>query len=890
MLSRCPLGSAQLPSPLRGEGQVEFCGRAHVRRGGVGWSRCRQASSDVPGCVLPSGQPSAGLCFASIQCSRVISVGSCGLRLVEALALQMQSSDGRARPTLSESLVKRLAQCRAPLGLEEDATIVEIIERLVDQCVGLRESAEPVVKRVRGSKTGAERELFSETALSGLGWDVTHLKRREVPWGSADAFEKLNVLSDPLRQLVLLFAETPRSAGDLARSNVVALLVQGLLECEVAREELLVGELALVNSLGDKFFSVLDGGQSLADLSASFAARCPQLCHLLGELVIGQHTAANTRRTPAVKMEWAMILATAIGKVRNVRSCAFAAPLYVVWRSLGVPVDGINVLANLGLSLSAKDGAAKLKEEVEAERRKLARALKTDGAAAGVCVVFDNIDVALGTKSFVKAEVDKRSRLIHVTAASVIHLDKSAATNLGGARPNGPLPLVSLFADSRSQERLTAAVCGVLHEVLHPFGRGMIGCQKLEAPLEHVHFGSLAQSRRQALPIAWLEEGKVVDMYDFAKGVLDRFRPGAQVHFVGDCFSLQKLLAVRELLYGENLSGRADPEDFPIVLVPGWFHLYWNVFLGSLLHSDRDLMELLVETADLRNLKLHKDIGTCFNDVDRIATVLFPVVVVRLFEFFRETVAVQEKINLGRLSEKEVMLRFTLFITCTVKELGSGAGGAKSAVRPVLEWQRYCRVVLLLSVYRSLRVAIAARNHAHMVDVLYFSVSLVCEGPFKQYRKVIIEAVAHFVRSSEAEKERFVQCFTANYSGGALGGRSIDEVREFDNKAVKEALRRNHRSEGDLAPELELTESQRKVTEAFSSAFPSLDSSSGGAIPSLPLCPSVIDIVERAQWPSMMKPLAETVAKKQNSFFDATAHLQMAKETLESLFRGQQFK
>jgi hypothetical protein len=799
-------------------------------------------------------------------------------------------SDDRVRVMLPRGLVSELSSCALFLEMGKDCSSLDVITELVKQCLRSPESAEPVVKRVRGSKTGAERELFSETALAGLGWDMTRLKHREVPWGSADVFEKLNLLSDPLRQLVLLFAETPRSAGDLARSNVVALLVQGLLECEVVREELLIAELALVNSLSEKFFSVLDG-QSLADLSASFAAQCPQLCRLLGELVIGQHTGANTRRTPAVKMEWALILAAAIGKVRNVRSCAFAAPLYVMWRSLGVPVDAINVLANLGLSVSAKEGAARLKEEVEAERKKLARALYADGAAAGVCIVFDNIDVALGTKSFVKAEVDKRSRLIHVTAASIIHLDKPVATNLGGARPNGPLPLALLFADSQSQERLTAAVCGVLHEVLHPFGREMIGCQKLEPPLQHVHVGSFAQSRRQALPLAWLEEGKVVDMYDFAKGVLGRFRPGAQVHFVGDCFSLQKLLAVRELVYGENLLGRADPEDFPIILVPGWFHLYWNVFLGSLLHSDRDLMELLVETADLRNLKLHKDVSTCFNDVDRVAAMLFPVVVVRLFQFFQEIVAVEAKINLARLSEKEVMLRFTLFITGTVKELGSGAGGAKSAARrPVLEWQRYCRVALLLSVYRSLRVAIAARNHAHVVDVLYFSVSLVCEGPFKQYRKVIIEAVAHFVRSSEAEKARFMQCFTANYSGGAFGGRSIDEVREFDNKAVKEALRRNHRSEGDLVPELELTESQRKVTEAFSSAFPSLDSSSGGAIPSLPPCPSVTGIVERAQWPSMMTPLAETVAKKQNSFFDVTAHLQMVKETLESLFRGQQFK
>lgn len=52
-----------------------------------------------------------------------------------------------------------------------------------------------------------------------------------------------------------------------------------------------------------------------------------------------------------------------------------------------------------------------MKEEMEAERKRLACALNTDWAAGGVCIVFDNIDVALGSKSFVKAEVDKSSPL-----------------------------------------------------------------------------------------------------------------------------------------------------------------------------------------------------------------------------------------------------------------------------------------------------------------------------------------------------------------------------------------------------------------------------------------------------------------------------------------------
>ena len=117
----------------------------------------------------------------------------------------------------------------------------------------------------------------------------------------------------------------------------------------------------------------------------------------------------------------------------------------------------------------------------------------------------------------------------------------------------------------------------------------------------------------------------------------------------------------------------------------------------------------------------------------------------------------------------------------------------------------------------------------------------------------------------------------------------MDEIREFDNKLVKELLRRNHRSEGDLAPELELAQQWNQVTQAFVSAFHTLDSSSGGAVPKLPGCDVVKDIAARAQWPSMMHPLLEPVALKQTPFFDASGNVQMVKETLASLFREHQF-
>ena len=255
----------------------------------------------------------------------------------------MMATDGEARPWLPVALVRRLAGCRPLLGLGEDASVVAVVERLVDQCLGSRERVDTPAKRVRGSATGAARDLFCETVLSERGWRVTELKHKALPEATVQHQELLSSLSDPLRQLALLFAETPRSPSELSRGTVTALVVEGLKECETLRGEALNQELAAINRIGEEFFGSLTMDSTLERLSADFARRCPILRQLLSGLAIGPHTAANTLRTPAVKMDWMLVLASAIGKVRNVRHCGFATALYGVWSSLGVPGDAIDI-------------------------------------------------------------------------------------------------------------------------------------------------------------------------------------------------------------------------------------------------------------------------------------------------------------------------------------------------------------------------------------------------------------------------------------------------------------------------------------------------------------------------------------------------------------------
>ncbi len=226
------------------------------------------------------------------------------------------------------------------------------------------------------------------------------------------------------------------------------------------------------------------------------------------------------------------------------------------------------------------------------------------------------------------------------------------------------------------------------------------------------------------------------------------------------------------------------------------------------------------------------------------------------------------------------MQKFTLFVAHTVVDLVHAT--------EVLEWQRMCRHVLLLSIYRSLRVAIATEDQSYLMDVLHFSLTLVCQGSFKQYRKIVVEALAHWARSSAAERLFYMSCFTGNYSGGHHGGRAIDEIREFDNKAAKQSLRCTKRSEGDLAPELELMELQHDMRRIFASTFRVLDVTSGGSIPVLPEEEEVLRHADRVQWPSMLNRVADSIAAKQTALF-GEANIEVVKDVLQSLHRGQQF-
>jgi hypothetical protein len=111
-------------------------------------------------------------------------------------------------------------------------------------------------------------------------------------------------------------------------------------------------------------------------------------------------------------------------------------------------------------------------------------------------------------RSFSKAEVEVRRRLIHVTAASVLFFQDTTVALFAQPQPR-PLVLAvsALFSGPDCQMRLLSRVASMVHHTIHDF-ETVVACGKREAPPSWI-CGSLQRTRRQALPVFWLEEGRL---------------------------------------------------------------------------------------------------------------------------------------------------------------------------------------------------------------------------------------------------------------------------------------------------------------------------------------------------------------------------------------------
>jgi len=93
----------------------------------------------------------------------------------------------------------------------------------------------------------------------------------------------------------------------------------------------------------------------------------------------------------------------------------------------------------------------------------------------------------------------------------------------------------------------------------------------------------------------------------------------------------------------------------------------------------------------------------------------------------------------------------------------------KANHEPVREFQRHCRLVLVLAVYNVTWDATRSANHDALMHIMHWILPIVCQGPFSQYRSVVVDSLAYYHRASEVEQFLYKQSFTVNPTGAAFG-------------------------------------------------------------------------------------------------------------------------
>jgi hypothetical protein len=61
---------------------------------------------------------------------------------------------------------------------------------------------------------------------------------------------------------------------------------------------------------------------------------------------------------------------------------------------------------------------------------------------------------------------------------------------------------------------------------------------------------------------------------------------------------------------------------------------------------------------------------------------------------------------------------------------------------------------------------------------------IVCQGPFSQYRSVVVDSLAYFYRASEVEQFLYKQSFTVNPTGAAFGNTATGKNQVGDRTRI----------------------------------------------------------------------------------------------------------
>jgi len=768
--------------------------------------------------------------------------------------------DGKAA-TLTDAVTfvcGRMTELEAKLSLESGA-------------------AEVGGKRERLSVGGDEslrRGSVSELKLSQIWQGMQQMKQEvAVPLADEELRTALGSNHFPCEWGSLLL-QTPEVAcrGQLSRVDVADFLVNGWKSSQAMWQQSCLEEMSLLNAEFGKWAKSESSAEALA---VRFAEVCPTLENLFFSLVTsGSRVEDNAQKTVEFKRVTFVVLVAAIGKVRSKHNSECGKFLFRLWRTLGATAALNDCLASLGLSISSKRG----KEEEATLIVGVANQIQHHTRRKGSSVLFfascDNVDESFKSRL---QQIGCRDESLHFIN-STLYRFRLPLQNLSRERMReGVLSLSDLFATPEMERDLAALCSDNLARVLHPLiygfvfqGKKLAFRGKAAAP-ELVSLGGLEKTKTYPLPTQNYSESNLNEFYEYEKGFLARFPEGEKVLVAADAKTYLLMKKSQKLRASERLEP-LDCDDSKAIPVADWFHLSVCVFLGDCTRNNFGLLQQFC-TLIGGSYVINAQVGKCMNDTMRVFNAFYPVAVARLFQYFLTEVAEGVGLNPPSVEFQFVVNRFWLWIVYTTRVM-------KADAKPVREFQRHCRLVLIMAVYHVTWESTRCANHDALMHIMHWIVPIVCQGPFSQYRSVVVDSLAYYHRSSEEERFLYKHSFTVNHTGRAFGNTPTGKVQEYLNKKTKEAKRRDPTRKEDMGGETALLQHDRDVEERVRFIFPHLHDPSEGMM-SPPDARVVLDLAKRVHW----TPLKDEVLGKDASQQKPLCGLQENEDVIRKVIR-----
>jgi hypothetical protein len=328
------------------------------------------------------------------------------------------------------------------------------------------------------------------------------------------------------------------------------------------------------------------------------------------------------------------------------------------------------------------------------------------------------------------------------------------------------LDISALFPNSETEEKVMILVAGNVNRVLEPLiggflfdGKPLVFRNKARAPKLESR-GLLQKTEMHPLPTQNFSESNLNEFFMYEKDFLSHSTPGEKMLVVADAKTyllMRKSQNLRDCERNQNL----DCDDNDAIPVPDWFHLIVCVFLGDCTRNNFALLEEFCRIIG-GSYVINKSVSKSFNDSMRVFHAFYPVALARLFQYFLSDVAKSAGINPPTMEFVDVVRRFALWMAYTTRMMNADG-------QPVREFQRHSRLVLVLAVYHSTWEATRSADHDSLMHILHWILPIVCQGPFSQYRSVVVDSLAYYHRASPVEQFLYKQSFTVNPTGTSFG-------------------------------------------------------------------------------------------------------------------------